>query len=406
MNVMKKQKWSKSRHHIFKWGLQAYFQPYTAIKYGFSFKPFKDVRNRPYLFLTNHQTTMDQFMFSMCFPKAVYSVATEDIFSIPLASAVIKWAVAPIPFIKSQKNVSTILTCKRIVKEGGSILMQPEGNRTYSGQTEYINPAVAKLAKMLKIPIGFMVLHGGYGVRPRWSKAPRKGKSFCQVEEVLEYEQYKDWTDVQLYDYICKKLYVDESCDGQKFYSKHLAEYVERAIYYCPKCGITHFWSKGDKFKCTTCGMEMVYHPDKQITLSNGQPAPYPNVKEWINGQNEYVQGLKIESCDTPVISDVASFYLTKLYKRKVLLNKDAKLDLYLDKLVVTKQDKVQTFSFLDDVTAMVAMGQNKLGITTKDNTYQIKGDVRFNPVKYVNLYYHFVAQNQKPKPTKEFLGF
>ena len=402
---MKKQKkWSKNRHQIFKWGLQAFFQPYTKTKYGFSFKTFRDTKRRPYLILTNHQTTMDQFMFAMCFPKLVYMVATEDIFSIPIASDVIRYAVAPIPFVKAQKNVSTILTCKRIVKEGCSIMMQPEGNRTYSGQTEYINPSVSKLAKMLKVPLAFMVLHGGYGVRPRWSHTVRRGKCHCQVEEVLEYDQYKDWTDDQLYQYICQRLYVDESNDGNEYFSNRLAEYVERAIYYCPNCGITHFHSQGNKFHCTTCGMEMEYLPNKQIVLSNGQKAPYSNVKEWMFAQNDYVQSLPIKVTDKPIITDKVNWYLTKLHKHKKLIAKNVELQLYLDKVQLKTKYQTHTFNYCD-VTSVIAMGKNKLGITTKDANYQIKGDVRFCPVKYVNLYYHFVAQQQNPKPENEYFG-
>ena len=95
---------------------------------------------------------------------------------------------------------------------------------------------------------------------------------------------------------------------------------------------------------------------------------------------------------------------MTKLHKHKKLIAKNVELQLYLDKVQLKTKYQTHTFNYCD-VTSVIAMGKNKLGITTKDANYQIKGDVRFCPVKYVNLYYHFVAQQQNPKPEKEFLG-
>ena len=35
-------------------------------------------------------------------------------------------------------------------------------------------------------------------------------------------------------------------------------------------------------------------------------------------------------------------------------------------------------------------LGRNKCNIYYQDKLYQIKGNKRFNPVKYMNFYYHY----------------
>ena len=104
-------------------------------------------KRRPYLILYNHQTPGDQFFIGMAFRDPVYYMATEDIFSLGWISKLLSWAVAPIPILKQTTDVSAIMNCFRIAREGGTIAVAPEGNRTYSGKTEYMRSSIAALAK-------------------------------------------------------------------------------------------------------------------------------------------------------------------------------------------------------------------------------------------------------------------
>ena len=103
----------------------------------------------------------------------VYYMATEDIFSNGWISKVIKYLVAPIPIKKQTTDIRAILNCLKVAKEGGSICIAPEGNRTYSGRTEYMNPSIVSLARKLRMPILIYRIEGGYGSEPRWSDVVR-----------------------------------------------------------------------------------------------------------------------------------------------------------------------------------------------------------------------------------------
>ena len=54
----------------------------------------------------------------------------------------------------------------------------------------------------------------------------------------------------------------------------------------------------------------------------------------------------------------------------------------YSDRFVVN--DKVLNFS---DITVTSVLGRNKLNIYYLDQVLQIKGETRFNAVKYVNIF-------------------
>jgi 1-acyl-sn-glycerol-3-phosphate acyltransferase len=63
--------------------------------------------------------------------------------------------------------MKAVKTCVRVAKEGGTIAIAPEGNRTYSGVTESIKPSITGLIRLLRIPVAIFRIEGGYGVHPR-----------------------------------------------------------------------------------------------------------------------------------------------------------------------------------------------------------------------------------------------
>ena len=227
-------KWMRYRHRVVRNLAWLVLYPYSRIRYGIRTEPFREQGDRAYLILMNHQTAFDQFFIGMSVKGPIYYMATEDIFSLGWVSKLIRWIVAPIPIKKQTTDISAVMTCMRIAREGGTIALAPEGNRTYSGRTLYMNPAIAKMAKKLKLPIALYRIEGGYGVQPRWTDKLRKGHMTGRVAKVIEPEEYKGLSDDELMAAIREGLYVDEACISGEFDCKARAEYLERAVYVCP----------------------------------------------------------------------------------------------------------------------------------------------------------------------------
>ena len=141
--MSKPKKWIRFRHRVVRNILFGTLGVYSRLRYGIRIEKFKEQGNRPYLILYNHQTAFDQFFVGMAFRGPVYYVATEDLFSMGPLSALIRYLVAPIPSQKQATDVAAVMTCICLAREGGTIAIAPEGNRTYSGKTVYINPAIA-----------------------------------------------------------------------------------------------------------------------------------------------------------------------------------------------------------------------------------------------------------------------
>lgn len=399
----RRSKWIKKRHSVVISLLRLPFGLYTKAKYKIKLEKFKNYDGRQYFIVSNHQTAFDQFFVSLCYPKHIYYVASEDLFSKGWVSKLITWLVAPIPFRKSTSDLTGVRNCLRVAKEGGSISLFPEGNRTFSGTTEHMKSGVASLAKALRLPIAFYRIEGGYGAQPRWSDEVRKGKMRGYFSRIMEPEEYKDMTNEELFEVIKKELWVDEREDKTEFYGKNNAEYLDRAMYVCPDCGLSEFYSKKDIITCKKCGKQIKYMPDKTLQ-GVGFEFPYTYVKDWYAYQCNFIRNFDMSPySEEPIYRDDTRYSENIYCKNKVEIDKNAKISIYSDRFVVETKNGNDIYLF-SDVSAATVLGKNKLNIYVGDRIFQFKGDKHFNALKYLNLYCHAV-NTAKGDPYGEFLG-
>ena len=397
--MKKNNRWIRFRHTVVVNILRCTLGIYTRIKYAITIEKFKEQGKGPYLILMNHQTAFDQFFVGMTFRRPVYYLASEDLFSIGWVSRLIRWLVAPIPIKKQTTDLQAVKTCIRVAREGGSICIAPEGNRTFHGKTVYIKPTIAPLAKKLGIPIVIFRIEGGYGVQPRWSDVVRRGKMRSFVKRVIEPEEYSAMTAEELNDLIIKELYVDEARVTGQFRHKKNAEFLERAMYVCPQCGLSEFESREDIITCKKCGRGIRHLPTKELE-GVGFDFPHRFVADWYQWQCDYINDLDLTALtDAPLYIETVQLSLVHPCKNKELLKKEAALCLYGDRITIDGQ----SYPF-DELSAITLLGKNKLNVYTGSDILQLKGSKRFNGLKYVN-FIHRWKNIRKGEPYDQFLG-
>jgi len=403
MAEKKKKKWILPRHRVITAVLRYPVGWYCRLRYGLRYPKHKDLIRQQSLILLNHQTPFDQFFVGLYFKDPVYYMATEDIFSNGWVSKLIKFAVAPIPIKKQTTDASAVMTCLRVAREGATIALAPEGNRTYSGRLAYIKPSIVGLVRLLRLPVVLYHIEGGYGVHPRWSDVVRKGRMHCFVSEVIEPEEYKKLSDEELLERIRKGLDVDETKIEDEYHHKKLAEYLERAMYVCPFCGLSEFESHDDVIACKKCGRQIRYLPNKQLE-GIGFEFPYRFVADWYDYQQSFVGTVDLSQyMEEPLYCENVTLYDVKLYDRKRVIWKTCELSIFGDRLEIAAEAERMVLPF-SDISVMTVLGKNKLEIYFGEKVYQLKGDARFNALKYVNLYFH-ERNTRKGEENGEFLG-
>ncbi len=399
----KKKRWTRARHTFLLRTMSWTIALAARAKYHIRAEKFKSGLKAPFLILYNHQTPFDQFFVMMSFKQTIYYLATEDIFSMGWPSSVIRWVVAPIPIKKQTTDLNAIRTMLTVAREGGCIAIAPEGNRTYSGKTEYINPSIASFAKMLRLPIVLYRIEGGYGTQPRWSDKIRKGHMRSYVSRVLMPEEYAHMSNEALAREIEWGLNVNEARADQSFKSKKRAEYLERMVYVCPYCGLSTFRSEGNAVECGACGRRVIYTPDKRLA-GVGFEFPFRFANDWYEYQKRYILKLDMSKYLTsPMFADSADISEVVPCIKKLPLRQNATLKLYADRVSIDEGSAGEWLIPFDKLSAAAVLGRNKLNLYMDDRIYQFRGDKRFNALKYVNVFYRYKHDAKGEK--SDYLG-
>jgi 1-acyl-sn-glycerol-3-phosphate acyltransferase len=369
------------------------------IKYGYKGIRIKGKEKGPFFIMSNHTSMLDPVMLAFSFKGPIYYVASDDIFSIPFWSKILKFLVSPIPKVKGSSDLITIKAMINIAKKKQHIAIYPSGNTSYSGCEEHIPSQIGRLAKKMKLPIALFNSFGLYGVDPRWARAVRKGPAFGKVVEVIPYEEFKDMPDDELDARIVRGLSTNAFEQQVGTYkSKYRAEYLERVMFLCPDCeGIATMHSQGASITCSKCGYQIEYGEDLHFHPVKGN-THFRTVKEYYDFLRNYMQKYdfsKHAPGEVLLSDDGERFILNERAKRKTILEESATVKMYVDRLEIVGEKQKHLFP-LENIRAIAVQNRSKMLFYTEDAMYQLKGKLPRSALKYIFFFYAIHKKVQK----------
>lgn len=385
----KTKKWTKKRHSVVFAILWPIFRLIFKIRYGY--KPVAEEKRtpKPCLIMANHLTTMDPFMLALSFHRPIYYITSEDLFTIPVISPIIRWLVAPIPKSKSRSDLNTIRHTLRVLKEGGTVAVFPEGNRSLSGGNWQIDEAAAKLAKLAKVPLVLYHIDGGYGADPRWGKGVRKGKMCGYVVEIVPAEKLAEMSVEEIHEKIVTSLQNTDIGKDIPFKNKRRAEYLERALYACPSCGRRNVLrSEKTEIFCKECGLRAEYTETLGFRRIQGA-LPYKSVEEWFRWQKVHLEIALPYMGNEEILFSDESVEVRRILQRRKRKNL-GKADISATKQGLSisyENGENATLAFAETLGATV-VGKRKINFYLPDgDVLQVKGSERFNSIKYLHVH-------------------
>ena len=353
-------------------------------KYGYKAENYKLDRKQNYLIICNHSCSLDPFMLGKSFFRPIYFVASDDLLKNGFISKIMKHTVAPIPIRKGTMDISSIRNCISIAKEGGTIGIFPEGNRTYSGEISYLGINLVKFIRKLDLPLIIYHIDGGYGLDPRWGKKSRRGKgSRGYVQRVLSKEELCSLKDEELLKIINTNL-SQEISPSLRFKSKEKAEYLERVLFVCPKChALETLVSEKNAIKCKCCSLEATYEED--LSFSSNEPSfKFKKVSEWMNYQKEYLKDLAIEE-NKVLLGDEKVTLISCLEGKEKEVELVGKLQMNSKSFIIKGEKEIQFF--FKDIKQVENQGKHKLLFYIGKDYYEFKGGERFSSYKYYLMF-------------------
>ncbi len=259
-----------------------------ALCLGFKYKKRKP-KSKTYLVLANHNSDLDPVMVIMGTGRHARFVASANLLR-GFLGRILKVFFAPIPRYKGAAADDTVDLIEQNLKEGISVAMFPEGNKSWSGETGYIPPRTAKLVKSSGAGLVTYRLDGDYMKSPRWARHPRKGPVFGTFVRELTPEELEKLSEQEVYEIICKDLQTDAYAFQRekhiKYEGKNLAEGLELAAFLCPCCKkFDTIKTKGNTVFCD-CGMKATLDEEG---FFHSNTLPFKDLLAWSRWQKGYL---------------------------------------------------------------------------------------------------------------------
>lgn len=338
----------------------------------------------PRFILCNHNTDVDFLLLMSVSEESMDFVGTEAMMRMGLLAG---WAVKtfnPILHDKGSKGISTLKEITARIRSGRSVLLFPEGNRSFDGRTGNISDAIGKIAKMTGATLVIYNLSGGYLTTPRWGKGVRRGRMEGRIARILTSDELKKMSASDVLKTIEEGLYTDAYKEQEKtkirFKSKNRAEYLETLLFCCPCCKrVGEMSSRKDKLTCK-CGYGLSL--DEYGFLRDGNSAPF-SITDAFNQQKELLTELfKDEKKENLWKDEVTVSKLT--FDHRILEEKKSTLLAFHDHLMIGEECLEKSV-----ISSVDIVQRNRLSIHEKGKTehYEITGENTFNAVKYLLWY-------------------
>jgi len=245
--------------------------------------------NGPFLFLANHVGTYEPFLYYYFLRKPLHFVASEAAMQNPFMA----WLLNGFGVISKKKNrrdSKVIREMLQLSNAGRSIGLFPEGNRTWTGNTLYYEPSIARLIKKMNVPVITARSKGMLLFNPRWAGRLRKSPVELEYRLLFDREAIAASGEKEIYEKISTALAHDEwewqRRNRKRIKSRHRAEYLEAFLFLCPQCEhIGKLHSHGNEVICSHCHLHIHVDGYGFFRFEPGSRRSFDNARDWFDWQ-------------------------------------------------------------------------------------------------------------------------
>ena len=146
---------------------------------------------KPVILAANHESYLDPPLIGMLFPNPIRFIAWDGLFKVPIFAALIR-ALGAVPVNQKNKNLAASLLrdVMGFIKDGYSVLIFPEGERTPDGKLMPFEGGVALISSKTKTPI-VPVWVDTFEAYPLSKKIPRPWRVTVEFGEPIFPEEFQ-----------------------------------------------------------------------------------------------------------------------------------------------------------------------------------------------------------------------
>lgn len=294
----------------------------------------KDLKG-PFFAIAPHMSTLDIIPTLLALlPHRANIVAAKDVFTWKELKPFIR-AFGAIPMNQMGNDYRGVKLIMSAIEKGLNVVLFPEGKSSLDGrQAYYLNPTVAKLAKMLDCPVVLVKSHGAFLSKPRFANGFRRGRIETKTDILFTQAELRALEPDAIFARIEAAFETNDNvwqqANAVEFKAKELASRLNYILYKCPKCGAEYQMSASrDRLVCATCGNAVTYTSTGHLVADEGSET-FDRIDQWVDFEKESVFN-ELKDPDfalrAPVAlsrRDDAKFKFADVGEGELYLNRDA----------------------------------------------------------------------------------
>lgn len=334
--------------------------------------------DEPYLLLTNHFGRYDPFILSYFMNKPPNFISSDAILRDKIIGTLFK-GLGAVPKKKGVRDSHVIREMVKITQNGGALALFPEGTRTWTGSTSFIDPSIVKLTKLLDVPVVTAKMKGAYAFDPRWARYLRRAKVEISYEMPFAKQPLMELTNDYIYSVLMTQLEHDDIAYQQQqkiiIRSSHRAEFIDRVLFQCPTCEqFAGFTAKNNHFTCRNCDQSNFVNQFGFFTGKNDEKIEFDNIRDWLLWQNanfsQYVRSHYLKSDRTELFSD---------YDLRIQMAVDngpmdklgyGSLHFFIDRIEIHREDKIDSL-WLNSILSIGSQFNERLELFYENKSYR-----------------------------------
>lgn len=326
-------------------------------------------RKEPYVMLANHTFMFDIIHVPLRFKKTPFIIASQTLLTKQPLKFLLTQVAHVIPKSKGKGDLKTVRKIFEVIKKDYPVLIFPEGDTTFYGETRHIEPATMKLIKKMGLDVITCNVKGGYLSKPRWATGKRKHHSIeLNYHLTIKKEVIKSLSVEQISEIIEKALYNNDYVYQKEKMIPHpgktLANGIEDIVYICPNCEeINTLKSNGNEISCSNC--HTIGHIDKYGFI---QGFKFDNLIDWDNYQRGFKEKLRNSVIKS---SGVLSFMNVKTQQQDTVGEVDI---VYQNHMIIISGAHQETIS-IEDIENPTITLRRDFGFELNNKYYLIQMD-------------------------------
>lgn len=248
-----------SRHQRFWSFTRATFCKVLASRFRHALEEGSDPEPAPpFIVVSNHGNFFDPWIVGRYQRVALHIMMNDDGFR---GGPVSRWylnAIGAFPKKKGASDLKAMKSTLSFLKAGEPVIIFPEGQATWDGETAPIYGGIERMVKRAKCSLVVFRVRGGFLTKPWWSHSSRKG-SIAVRRTVYSPQELAKMEADEILKIIQDGIYNNDILAQENlsipFLGKNLAMGTTRLLWVCAHCRKTDtLTAEGDILTCGACG--------------------------------------------------------------------------------------------------------------------------------------------------------